>query len=257
MSFQNLLDAPAPILGTWSQIASAEVVDIIAASGFAFTIIDTEHGVFGLETAADLIRACNANRLEPIVRVPTNESWMIMKALDAGAGTVLVPKIESPEAAQAAVAAARYEPHGRRGACPCVRSGDQFVRDWPNYAAKANSSSGVMALVESPVGVEAFSDIAATQGLKAVLFGPFDLSVAMGKEGNFRHPDVVSALETMTAQARKADLPVIMPVFSPDMDQARREMQEWRAQGVSAFTIGTDKLLMADYCSRYTAHLKN
>lgn len=257
MSFQDLLDLPAPTLGTWSQIASAEVVDIIGASGFAFTIIDTEHGAFGLETAADLVRACNANRLEPIVRVPTSEAWMIMKALDAGAETVLVPKIESAEAAQAAVAAARFEPDGRRGACPCVRSGDQFVRNWPDYARKANRSSGIIALVESPAAVEAFPDIAATEGLKAVLFGPFDLSVAMGKEGNFRHPEVVAALEAMTAQAREADLPVIMPVFSPDMDQARREMLEWQTLGVSAFTIGTDKLLLADYCSRYTSHLKS
>lgn len=260
MRFHDLLTAEnraeRPVLGTWTQITSPEVVDILAASGFAFTIIDCEHGVFGLETAADLVRACNANAIAPVVRVPAQAPWMIMKALDAGAGSVLVPKIESAEAAREAVAASRYEPDGQRGACPCVRSGDQFVRDWPAYAKRANAGSGVIALVESPAGVAAFGEIVATPGLQAVLLGPFDLSVAMGRQGDFRHPEVVAALEGMVDQATAAGVPVVMPVFSPDRDQARREMQDWRARGVEHFTIGTDKLLLADYCTRYLAYLR-
>ena len=44
---KNLRDltARAPAFGTWSQIADAEVIDMLAAAGFAFTVIDAEHGV--------------------------------------------------------------------------------------------------------------------------------------------------------------------------------------------------------------------
>lgn len=256
MALPDLLNGTRPILGTWSQIASAEVIDIVAGAGFAFTIIDTEHGFFGLETAETLIRACDAGRVVPLVRVPANEPWMIMKALDAGAAAVVVPRIESGAAADAAVRAARYEPQGRRGACPCVRSGGQFVQGWPAYARKANRDTGVIALVETPAGVECFGEIIATPGLRAVLLGPFDLSVTLGRDGDFRHPEVVAALEAMVEQAVAAQMPIIMPVFSPAMDEAKREVDAWLDRGVSAFTIGTDKLLLADYTGRYLARLR-
>lgn len=256
MAFSDLLAARRPILGTWSQIASAEVIDIVAASGFAFTIIDTEHGFFGLETAENLIRACDAGGIVPLVRVPANEPWMIAKALDAGASAVVVPRIESGEAAAAAVQAGRYEPEGQRGACPCVRSGSHFVRGWPDYATRANRDTGVIALVETPAGVERFAEILATPGLRAVLIGPFDLSVALGRQGDFLHPEVLNAIEGMVEQAVAADMPVIMPVFSPEMEEAKRQVDQWMARGVTAFTIGTDKLLLADHAMRYTARMK-
>lgn len=255
MALLDLLDGAKPILGTWSQIASAEVLDIVAASGFAFTIIDTEHGFFGLETAENLVRACNAGGIEPLVRVPTNEPWMIAKALDCGASAVVVPKIESGPAAAAAVSAARFEPQGQRGACPCVRSGQHFVRRWPDYAGRANCETGVIALVETPRGVERFPEIVEVDGLRAVLLGPFDLSVAMGFEGDFLHPEVQEALGSMIERAAAAGVPVIMPIFSPGMDEAAHQLRYWMDRGVGAFTIGTDKLLLADHAARYVATL--
>jgi 4-hydroxy-2-oxoheptanedioate aldolase len=69
-SFQSLL-AKGSSLGTWSQIMSAEVIDMLGASGLDFTIVDCEHGAFGIETAENLFRACDANGLVPIVRAPT------------------------------------------------------------------------------------------------------------------------------------------------------------------------------------------
>jgi 4-hydroxy-2-oxoheptanedioate aldolase len=58
--FSTLLDSPAPVIGTWSQFASPEVIDILGGSGFAFTIVDTEHGHFGLETAETLVLRADA-----------------------------------------------------------------------------------------------------------------------------------------------------------------------------------------------------
>ena len=54
MNFAELLAQPGPIFGSWSQFTESEPLDILAACGFAFTIIDTEHGALGLETAAGL-----------------------------------------------------------------------------------------------------------------------------------------------------------------------------------------------------------
>jgi 4-hydroxy-2-oxoheptanedioate aldolase len=115
--FQRLLDSTSPVIGTWSQFRDPEPVDIL----FDFTIIDIEHGCFGLATAETLVRPCDAGDLVPLVRVPANEGWMITKALDIGVAAV-VPRIATPEAAARAITAARYGVEGGRGTCPCIRA---------------------------------------------------------------------------------------------------------------------------------------
>lgn len=253
--FADLVAGSGPRYGTWSQFASAEVVDVLAATGFDFTIIDTEHGFFGLETGENLIRACDAGGLVPLFRVPKNEGYMIMKALDAGAAGVVVPKIMNAAGAAAAVDAARYQPDGNRGACPCTRASDHLTLDWRGFAARENRETGVIPLIETPEGVADFAQIVRVPGILAVLLGPFDLSVAMGHQGDFTHPEVMAALEGMVQEAGAAGVPVIMPVFSPAFDQAKAQIGRWQAMGVRLFTVGTDKLLLADYCRRYLAGL--
>lgn len=256
--FSTLLDSPAPVIGTWSQFAGPEVIDILGGSGFAFTIVDTEHGHFGLETAENLVRACDAAGLVPIVRIPTNEGYMITKALDIGAAAVLIPKISSAAEAERAVRAARYGPQGSRGACPCMRAGNHYVRDWHRFAADANGAggAGIIALIETPEAVEAIDAILAVPGLQAVLTGPFDLSVTIGLDGDTAHPRIIEALKRVVAASVRHKVPLILPLFQPDAADCRRRMREWQRLGVRLFTVGTDKLLFADYCSRYNQVLR-
>jgi 4-hydroxy-2-oxoheptanedioate aldolase len=249
-SFQSLIASGAS-LGTWSQIASAEVIDMLGAAGFDFTIIDCEHGAFGLETAEMLIRACDANGLVPVVRAPSPDPGFVGKALDAGAAAVLMPQIATAEQARAAVAASRFAPEGTRGACPCVRAGGHFIMDWRAYAGAQARETGVMALVETAEGLANIEAIGAVEGLLALVLGPFDLSVSLGFEGDYRHATVQAGLHRMLAAARAQGLPVIAPIFNPDATEARRQRDAWRAQGVSHFVIGTDKILFAEAAARY------
>jgi 4-hydroxy-2-oxoheptanedioate aldolase len=247
------LSTGRPWIGTWSQFASEEVVDVLAAAGFEFTIADTEHGAFGLATASRLVRAAEANGMAGLVRVPRNDGVEIARALDAGAAAVVVPKIETAEAAAAAVAATRFEPAGRRGACPCIRDGDHLVADWPAFAAARNARAALIALVETPAAVAEADAIAATPGLAAILAGPFDLAVAMGHGGETNDPQVRAALGRVVVAARRHDLPVIMPVFDPEPARAGEAIAFWRGRGVTGFTVGTDKLLLATQAGTFAA----
>ena len=244
------------VLGTWSQVASAEVMDMVGGAGFAFTIIDVEHGYFGLETAENLVRACEAARIEPWIRVPGPDPVLIGKALDIGARQVVVPGVASGDQAREAVAAGRYAPLGTRGACPCVRAGGHYIRDWRAHVARAHAETGVVPLVESAAGLAAFDAILDTPGLRGVLLGPFDLSVSMGFEGDYRHADVQAALRSMAVRAQARGVEVTMPVFAPEPAEARAQLEEWRALGVARFVVGTDKILIADAFARYVAALR-
>ncbi len=242
-------------LGTWSQVASAEVVDMVGLAGFQFTIIDIEHGYFGLETAENLIRACDAVRIEPWLRVPSLDPVLIGKALDCGARRIVVPGIASGDQAAAAVAAGRYGPEGTRGACPCVRSGGHYIKDWRAHVARSHAETGVVLLVESRAGFDAFDAIVGTPGLEGVMLGPFDLSVSMGHQGDYRHPAVREALQSMLARARAREIEVTIPVFAPELQAASSQLREWEALGVERFVVGTDKILISDQFARYVAAL--
>lgn len=244
-SFQDLL-RQGYSLGTWSQVASAEMIDMIGAAGLDFTIVDCEHGAFGIETAENLFRACDANGLVPVVRAPSPDPGFVGRALDAGAAAVVLPQIASAAQARAAVAAARFAPQGTRGACPCVRAGGHFIPDWRGYTQRQRDETGVIVLVETAEGLADIEAICRVEGLLALLIGPFDLSVSLGFEGDYRAAPVQEALARMVKAAEAARLPVIAPIFNPDLAEARRQQDEWEAKGVRHIVFGTDKILFSD-----------
>lgn len=255
VTFADLVRSDACALGTWSQIASEECIDMLGAAGFAFTVIDCEHGAFGIETAEKLIRACDANGIAPLVRAPALDHSFIARSLDAGASAVVVPAIATAEQAASAVAATRYAPAGTRGACPAVRSGRHLVRDWRSYVGEQHRQTGIVALVETQRGVDNIDAIVAVEGLLALMVGPFDLSVSLGLDGDYLHPKAQSALDRIVEVATAARLPVIAPIFNPDPAEARRQQARWSAQGIRLFVVGTDKIIFADAARRYVQAL--
>lgn len=242
----DIVAAPGRSFGTWSQIDSPEVIDMLGMSGFDFIVIDCQHAPFGIETAERMARAAAANGLAAAVRVSRLDEVEILKALDAGISHVVIPDIASAREAARAVDATRFGPRGGRGACPCVRSGGHFVRDWRGYAAREEARTGVIALIESAEGIAAVEAIAKTPGLTALMAGPFDLSVSLGLQGDWRAPRVADALRRLARAAGENGLPVIMPVFSPDPGECRDLVDRWTELGVGCFMIGSDKILIAN-----------
>jgi 4-hydroxy-2-oxoheptanedioate aldolase len=240
------------VLGTWTQIAHADLIDALGAAGYHFTIIDTEHGAFGIETAESLIRACEAAALVPLVRVPRGDTTSIYKALDAGAAGVLVPSIESADEAQAAVDAATFAPRGRRGACPIVRAANHSALPWRAFASR-QAGNGVLLMVETAAGLEHCEAICAVPGVKALVVGPFDLSVSLGHGGDVQAAAVQEGVQRLIAAARAAALPVWMPVFSPDETVLSADIKRWGAQGIRHFAIGADKIIVSAALARYLA----
>ena len=169
-----------------------------------------------------------------------------MKTLDAGIRHVVVPNIETADEAAQLVAATRFGPNGLRGACPCCRSGGHYIRNWKDYAAAEEARTGAIALVETAEGHRNISAICSTEGLAALMIGPFDLAVSMGLNGNWRDDSVISAVKDMLRAAQDANVPVMMPVFAPSKSECADLIAAWRSFGVSCFVIGSDKIIVAD-----------
>jgi 4-hydroxy-2-oxoheptanedioate aldolase len=189
------------------------------------------------------------------VRAPSTDPVFIGRALDAGASAVVVPGVATAAQAQAMVAAGRFAPEGTRGACPCVRAGGQYITDWKRYALQQAGETGAIALVETAEGLSNIEAICKTEGLLALLIGPFDLSVSLGHPGDYLHADVQRAIDRMLAAAHAAKLPVVAPVFNPEPAEANRQQMGWRDKGVRCFVVGTDKIIMASALNGYRTKL--
>ena len=251
-----LLASSETVLGTWTQIAAAEVMDLVGLNGFEFSIIDCQHAPFGIETADNLIRAADANNIAAVVRVSRNDPVEVMKALDAGARHVVIPNIETADEASHAVAATKFGPDGLRGACPCCRSGGHYIRNWADYVRDEEAQTGAIALVETVEGHRNIAEICAVPGLSAIIPGPFDLSVSMGLNGDWRHRHVSDAVEDIVDAAQTSGIPVMMPVFSPDPSECREMIDKWSGQGVTNFVIGSDKIIVAEAFSSWSRALR-
>src|SRR6266581_2289783 len=103
-------------LGTgFGQFRSPEIPKLLAAAGFQWAFVDTEHGGFDLETVQDICRVAVMSGLAPIVRVADLQYSLIARALDCGAQGVIFPRVESVELLERAISWTKFPPLGVRG----------------------------------------------------------------------------------------------------------------------------------------------
>lgn len=111
---KRLMQAGRPAIGLFIASASPLVAEIAGNLGFDWVLIDLQHGENNLGNLSPMLTAVSATPATPFVRVPTNDSMLIQRALDLGAYGIVVPMVSSVLEAEAAVQAVRYAPRGVR-----------------------------------------------------------------------------------------------------------------------------------------------
>ena len=82
-------------VGCWLSMANAYSAEALASAGFDWVCVDMQHGIIDYTDLAYMLPAISTSAATPLVRVPWNEPYEIMKVLDAGAYGVIVPMILS------------------------------------------------------------------------------------------------------------------------------------------------------------------
>jgi 4-hydroxy-2-oxoheptanedioate aldolase len=191
-------------LGTWIKLDTTESVEIMADAGFDFVVIDLEHAPLGLDTAARMISLARATRILPLVRVPGHDAAMIGRILDAGAGGILAPHVDSADEARRVVAATRFPPLGERGAGGTSRAGRWGLLPRAEYVRAGNEDVLCVAQLESVAAIEAAPEILAVDGVDAVFLGAGDLSLSLGLgPGDERVLELLAAGRAAAAAAGK------------------------------------------------------
>ncbi len=192
------------VVGTMvSEMRTEEVAYALAAAGFDFFVLDTEHGSADMETVQRLSRAGRSAGIAPLVRVTEISYALIARALDAGALGLMVPHVETAADAREIVRCAKYPPLGERGfGLRSAVTGYARV-SVPEVIAWSNAETMLMAQVESQRCLDNLDDIAATPGLDVLLIGPTDLSIALGVPGQLLHPAMQEAYRHVAATAQR------------------------------------------------------
>lgn len=236
--FKIALREGRPQIGLWQALASAYTAEICAGAGFDWLLFDGEHAPNDLRSVLSQLQAVAAYPAEAVVRLPVGDVVLIKQYLDIGARTLLVPMVETAQAAALMVAATRYPPLGIRGVGSAIGRASRWNRT-PDYLNKAGDDVCLLLQIESVAGVENLAGILDIDGVDGVFVGPSDLAAALGHLGDPTHPDVQSVVEdaitTITAAGKAAG------ILIADTDLARRYLD----LGATFVAVGTDVTLLA------------
>ncbi|OWY29125.1 HpcH/HpaI aldolase family protein [Herbaspirillum robiniae] len=232
MALKNRISLPSPLFGLFCSTPSPLTVELIAAAGYDFTIIDLEHTLISPDQLAVMLMAARASGISALVRVAA--PYQALQALDNGAEGIVFARIRSPAQALDAVRSCHYAPLGLRGLNSTWHSAygrDDLVETMHAMALETL----VIAMIEDLEGLEHVDAIAGVDGIDALMEGAADLSQSLGLPWQTRHPRVragVSAIQSAAARNGKAFC--CLPRAKEDFDCAVE-------QQVRLFILGDDR----------------
>lgn len=236
--FKQRLKSGQQQFGVWNGIGSSLVAELLAASGYDWIVIDTEHGAMEV---ADVLPSLQAIAGYPgasaVVRPAINDWVLIKRHLDQGAQTLMIPYVQSAEEARAAVNAMRYPPRGVRGVAGVTRASRFGMVE--GYSTRAEAELCLIVQVETRAALDRLEEIAQVDGVDGVFIGPADLAASLGHPGDSGHHEVVAAIEGAIARLKAVGVP--SGILTLDLAFARRCIE----LGTSFTALSIDMALMA------------
>lgn len=210
-------------VGSWIQIPHPSIAEIMGQAGYDWVAVDMEHGAIDANQLPDLFRALELGGTLPLVRLAQGHTKDCKQALDAGAGGVIVPMIETAEQLVAVRDACRWPPAGTRGVG--FSRANLFGKYFEAYRQEAQTPL-LVAMIEHIRAVENLEAILAVDGLDAILIGPYDLSASMGLTAEFDDPGFRAVMEIIRNNCEHLQVPCGIHVVDPAPDALKNRVLE-------------------------------
>jgi 4-hydroxy-2-oxoheptanedioate aldolase len=213
------------------------ITRLLAQMGWDWIILDLQHGSFNWETAYECIHVIRAAGVRPLVRTSIGQTHEVQKALDLGAGGVIVPMVNSRDESKRMADAAKYPPLGERSI-----GGDSHYHYGSDYADRANDSTLLLVQIEHIKAVENVEGILDLPGVDGCFVGPTDLALSMGLPRiGFEH-----VAEHRRAIDRIVDACVRLNKLACTNTYGLAEAADKAAQGYRCITLRSDADLFVD-----------
>jgi 2-dehydro-3-deoxyglucarate aldolase len=220
---RGLLGSGKVSVGSWIQIPDESVAEVMGAAGYDWLAVDLEHGSISVADLPGLFRAIECGGTLPLARVAQGEAKDCKQALDAGAGGVIVPMIESAAQLEAVRDACCWPPTGKRGVG--FSRANLFGGRFAEYSVEAQAPL-LIAQIENISAVHNLESILEVRGLDAVMVGPYDLSASLGVTGIFDHADFIAALNRVLELSRKFGIAAGVHVVEPNPSELGKRITE-------------------------------
>jgi 2-dehydro-3-deoxyglucarate aldolase/4-hydroxy-2-oxoheptanedioate aldolase len=235
--FRKRLSEEKILLGTLLSLASPEIAEIMADSGFDWFFIDLEHSPMEVVDAQRILQA-TSQTVAGIIRVPLNDEIWIKKSLDIGAAGVMVPLVLSADDARKAVRYCKYPPQGTRSIG--VGRAHRYGASLQHTLETANEDVAVIIQVEHIQAVENIEEIIKVPGVDAILIGPYDLSASLGLTGKVDDPVVQQAIEHVRQVCLQKSMP--LGIFAASAISAKN----YASQEFTFVAVSTDTLMLVE-----------
>lgn len=225
-------------IGTWCEIPSPEVINILAKAGLDFVIIDMEHGSMDFTTASRMIMAAEVEGCSPIIRVSRNDESDILRALEIAPEGIIVPHVESVEDRISAINYLKFWPVGGRSLNPYTRAGGYAVTS--DFTKKQNKNILSCLIIEGEKGILDIEKIIDDEEIDIVYLGTYDISMALGVPGDTKNIKVVKTLEKLvkTIQNKKK--------FAGCLFHTEQELNSFKKMGIQFLCYKVDTGVIFD-----------
>jgi len=227
-------------IGSWLNLSSPFLTEMMAKAGFDWLVVDMEHGTSGQAELVGLIQVIELAGLPALVRVGDNNPYLIKRAMDAGACGVIVPMVKSVDDILAARDALYYPPTGKRGVG--LTRAHNFGMAFDEYRKAASQNSILIAQIEHVDAISNLADILDVEEVDGFIVGPYDLSGSIGKPGQFTDPEVVKLLNKATDIIKQHKKPGGYHIVHSDQDLLKQRLRE----GCRFMAYGTEMIFMAE-----------
>ena len=222
-------------IGSWLQLPSPEVAEIMGRAGYDWVAVDMEHGLFTRAGLADVCRAIELGGAAPFARVAEATKNAIKGALEAGAQGLIFPMIESRAQLDDAISWALYPDRGgNRGVGFC--RANLYGKNLASYREGAAKELILAAQIEHIRAVEELPRILTHPRLDAIMVGPYDLSGSMGLTGRFDHPDFIAAMQRIHDVCARHGANMGVHIVEPNL----AELEQRVKQGYRFIAYGID-----------------
>lgn len=210
-------------LGSWMQIPDSSVAEIMGFSGFDWITLDLEHGSISVDLLPNLFRAIELGGSLPLARLAQANAKDCKQALDAGAGGIIIPMIESAKQLKSVKAESSWPPTGKRGVA--FTRANLFGGTFKEYIKEAQDPL-LIAMIETKKGLENIEEILEVKGLDAIMIGPYDLSASIGKTADFQSKAFLDALKLIFNLSKSKGIPCGIHIVEPSKKELNKRIKE-------------------------------
>jgi len=227
------LNANKVTIGTWQQIPNTSISEILGQAGYDWIAVDMEHGSIDVNQLPELFRAIELGNTLPLVRIAESKPKDCKQALDAGAGGIIAPMIESAKQLSLIKDSCCWPPAGTRGVG--YSRANLFGKNFDIYKEEAKYPL-LIAQIEHINAVNNLDEILQVDGLDSIIVGPYDLSASMGITGEFDFQEFVDVMASILSSCKKYNVPCGDHVVQPDKKLLEKRIKE----GYRFIAYGTD-----------------